>query len=221
MADNTTINAQTGGDVIATDDIGGVKYPRSKLVIGADGVNDGDVSAANPMPVGGNVAHDAADSGNPQKIGFKASTALPTAVAANDRANGISDVYGRQLVTHKLPGMQVSKAFNATTTQTGAAIWTPTSGNRIVVTSITISLYGTTGGRVIVWFGGSADTTYTAGTDQPLEIMSGVPSATVKPGLKAVYPDGVVCQTVDHVLRVTTDAAVSIDITVHGYELVG
>lgn len=51
MADNTILNTGAGGDTLATDDIGGVKFPRSKLVIGADGVNDGDVSAANPLPI--------------------------------------------------------------------------------------------------------------------------------------------------------------------------
>lgn len=51
MADNVTANPGTGGAVFATDDIGGVQYPRTKLVIGADGVNGGDVSAANPLPV--------------------------------------------------------------------------------------------------------------------------------------------------------------------------
>ena len=50
MADNTTLNVGSGGDVIATDDIGGVKYQRIKLVHGIDGVNDGDVSSANPLP---------------------------------------------------------------------------------------------------------------------------------------------------------------------------
>lgn len=34
MADNTTLNAGTGGDVIATDDVSGVKYQRVKLVDG-------------------------------------------------------------------------------------------------------------------------------------------------------------------------------------------
>ena len=51
MADNTLLSAAVGiGDSVATDDIGGVKYPRSKIVIGADGTNDGDVSSANPLP---------------------------------------------------------------------------------------------------------------------------------------------------------------------------
>lgn len=63
MADNTTLNTGTGGDTIATDDISGVKYPRSKIVIGADGTNDGDVSATNPMPVKGTGTAGTANSG--------------------------------------------------------------------------------------------------------------------------------------------------------------
>jgi hypothetical protein len=55
MADNVTANPGAGGATFASDDIGGVQYPRHKLVIGADGVDDGDVSAANPLPVAGTV----------------------------------------------------------------------------------------------------------------------------------------------------------------------
>ncbi len=51
MSDNTILNAPSStGDTIASDDIGSVKYPRSKIVHGADGVNDGDVSKTNPLP---------------------------------------------------------------------------------------------------------------------------------------------------------------------------
>ncbi len=50
MADNVAITAGTGTS-IAADDIGGVLHQRVKLIIGADGVNDGDVSATNPIPV--------------------------------------------------------------------------------------------------------------------------------------------------------------------------
>jgi len=49
MADNTTINTMSGGDVIATDDIGGVKYQRMKVNFGADG-SASDVSSTNPLP---------------------------------------------------------------------------------------------------------------------------------------------------------------------------
>lgn len=51
MADNITLNLGTGGDVSAADDIGGVKFSRIKLIHGADGTNDGDVAATNPLPV--------------------------------------------------------------------------------------------------------------------------------------------------------------------------
>ena len=50
MADNTTLNAGSGGDVIATDDVGGVKYQRVKVTHGADGTAT-DASAAAPLPV--------------------------------------------------------------------------------------------------------------------------------------------------------------------------
>lgn len=50
MADNTQLNAGTGGDVIATDDISGVKHQQVKVEFGADGTAT-PVSAANPLPV--------------------------------------------------------------------------------------------------------------------------------------------------------------------------
>jgi len=50
MADNTTLNAGSGGDVIATDDIAGVKHQLVKIEYGAaDSATP--VSPANPLPV--------------------------------------------------------------------------------------------------------------------------------------------------------------------------
>lgn len=51
MADNFAATAGDGSVVGAADDIGGVKYPRVKVIIGADGSNDGDISASNPLPI--------------------------------------------------------------------------------------------------------------------------------------------------------------------------
>lgn len=51
MADNVTANPGVGGATFGSDDIAGIQYPRSKIIIGANGVNDGDVSAANPLPI--------------------------------------------------------------------------------------------------------------------------------------------------------------------------
>jgi len=45
--------------------------------------------------VQGQVAHDAADAGNPLKMGAKANAALPAAVAENDLANLSADLYGQ------------------------------------------------------------------------------------------------------------------------------
>lgn len=50
MADNVEANPGTGGAIFATDDIGGVQYPRTKVGFGADGAY-ADVEAANPLPV--------------------------------------------------------------------------------------------------------------------------------------------------------------------------
>jgi hypothetical protein len=49
VSDNSTLPGT--GDVYASDDIGGVKFPRVKLIYGGDGTNSGDVEATNPLPV--------------------------------------------------------------------------------------------------------------------------------------------------------------------------
>jgi hypothetical protein len=49
MADDTTLPGT--GDVIAADEIAGVKYQRMKLIHGGEGVNEGDVSHTNGLPV--------------------------------------------------------------------------------------------------------------------------------------------------------------------------
>lgn len=49
MADNTTLNAGTGGDVIASDDIGGVKYQRVKPTLGADGTAVDSIAVSNGL----------------------------------------------------------------------------------------------------------------------------------------------------------------------------
>jgi hypothetical protein len=52
MPDNVGYTPGTGA-TIAADDIGGNLFQRVKLIHGADGVNDGDVSALNGLPVQG------------------------------------------------------------------------------------------------------------------------------------------------------------------------
>ncbi len=50
MADNVDITPGAGA-TIATDDIGGAQHQLIKVVLGADGVSNGPLSASNPMPV--------------------------------------------------------------------------------------------------------------------------------------------------------------------------
>ena len=79
MADNTELNTGTGGDTIATDDIGGIKHQRVKVQHGADG-SATDVSAASPLPVdGSNVT---------QPI---SATALPIPTGASTSAKQLAD----------------------------------------------------------------------------------------------------------------------------------
>lgn len=226
--DGTIAATQSGTWVLGANsgvDIGDVTINNAS---GASAVNiqdggnsitvDGTVTVTDGLNIEGDVAHDTVDSGNPVKIGFQAETSLPAAVATGDRANGISDVFGRQLVAHTDAGMQVWKGANYVTQQTGTDIWTPSAGKKICITYLAISSYATTTGRVILWMGASGDTTYTAGTDQLIWAGSFAPSANAKPGAIISLPFGITAVTADHRLKITSDAAISLDITVYGYE---
>lgn len=83
MADNFVANAGAGGDTFAADDIGGVKFPRAKITLGADGVNDNDVSASNPLPVSGPLT-DAALRATPVPVSFSAQTVASTVADGAD-----------------------------------------------------------------------------------------------------------------------------------------
>lgn len=78
MADDVTLNAMSGGSVVATDEIASKHYQRVKLIHGADGVNDGDVSTANGLPV--QVLSIAAGDNNIGNVDI-VSSALPTGAA--------------------------------------------------------------------------------------------------------------------------------------------
>jgi hypothetical protein len=49
VPDNVTLPG--AGEVVATDEIAGRQFQRVKVTLGADGVDGGDVSAGNPLPV--------------------------------------------------------------------------------------------------------------------------------------------------------------------------
>lgn len=102
MSDNITLNSGSGGDTAAADDISGVKYQRVKITLGADGVNDGDVSSSNAMPVSlasvpshavtnaGTFAVQAAQSGTWNVGTVTAVTGITNAVAVTDNGGSLT-----------------------------------------------------------------------------------------------------------------------------------
>lgn len=119
-----------------------------------------------------------------------------------------------------VPAAQIWKSFATTGTESGTDIWTPASGKKIAITHIEINIGGTTGGIVTLWFGASGDTSYTAGTDQPVGAPWEVaPSATVKP-FKHISPaKPIIAATADHRLKITTSAGVTVKGVAYGYEI--
>ena len=187
--------------------------------------NIGDVDVLTLPGVGGLAAHAAATSGNPVYVAGRASAALPTDVGADGDAAGFwLERHGAQIVSQVphlpflgTPYTLTAKTVTATTAQTGVDIWSPTSGKILVITSIQIQTFATTAGTCQVWFGLTADTTYSRGTD--LAIFDGefAPSATLKPGWSA---QGLwIGPAVDSELHYTTTNSLSIIITVWGYEV--
>ncbi len=84
---------------------------------------------------GGDVAHDAADSGNPVKAGGQARTTNPTAVADADRANFITDKLGKQVVVNSIRDL---KGVQKTTI-------TSSTGETTIITAVAstfLDLYG-------------------------------------------------------------------------------
>lgn len=105
----------------------------------------------------GEVAHDAVDSGNPQKIGAQARSTDPAAVASADRVNLIADLLGK-LIT--LPYAIPENSLDGTATSTGtddtAVIAAQGAGTRIYVTTLIISNTSATDTEVVIKSGTTA-----------------------------------------------------------------
>jgi hypothetical protein len=91
MADNAVVaNLGTGGATFASDQIGGIEYPRAKVVWGADGTAT-DTSAAAPLPVqvpSGGVASGAIASGAVASGAFASGALASGSVASGALASG-------------------------------------------------------------------------------------------------------------------------------------
>lgn len=88
--------------------------------------------------VEGNVAHDAADSGNPVKMGGKASTSTPAAVANGDRVDTFHDERGRVAVFDGNSTLSVDDG-GGTLTVDGAVTVSDGGGSLTVDGAVTVS----------------------------------------------------------------------------------
>lgn len=118
---------------------------------------------------------------------------------------------------HNFGYTQDSKGAFYNTARTGTAVWIPAAGKKIVVQSWQIMCSGATQSDVQLWFGASADTTFTRSTDFAIYDGGYTPSDTGRDNQMA---SGLwISPAVDHVLRITTTAAVNIRMAVWGYEV--
>lgn len=152
------VSATTQRVVLATD----VALPTGTNVVGKVGIDQTTPGTTNLVASGGDIAHDAADSGNPVKIGHKAIAhgANPTAVAANDRTDSYANRHGIPWVIGGHPNVITRSATidDSDGAQTDASLLTVSAGTKIVVTAISAICSSANTGDVGVRIGFAAAT---------------------------------------------------------------
>jgi hypothetical protein len=95
------LSIDDGGNSITVDAPVGtpVNVQIGNATLSAGVVDETGASAVDALAVGGGTAHDAVDSGNPQKIGGYAKAAAPSDVADGDRVNAWFTRFGAQVVS--------------------------------------------------------------------------------------------------------------------------
>jgi hypothetical protein len=128
----------------------------------------------------GDIAHDAVDSGNPQKIGGVARSSEPTAVATADRVQAMFDLVGKLIVLpYANPENFVSGAITSAMTGTTSTslVAAPAAGLRNYLTQITVSnSHATVGTDIVIQDGSGGTTLYT------------IPAAAVYGGAVITFP---------------------------------
>ena len=211
MADNKTYGSSNNstlpnGTVVATDEISGVDYQKIKLVDGTAESTTVIPGVSGGLYTQGHIAHDAADGGNPLKTGGKAynfdGSAPGTAVTEADRANFITDVYGRQFVETAHPNYwDTSADYGAA--QTNATVKAaPGAGLKLYITDVIIS-NGATAGNVTLLDG--------SGGTVKLEVYSAI-NDTIRHSFKTPLS-----LTANTLLALTSTTVTTHSVTVSGY----
>lgn len=126
------------------------------------GVDIGDVDVTSAIITGGATAHDAADAGNPLKVGGRARSSEITPVASDDRTDFVADLTGKQIIMpYANPENFVSGAITTamTGTTTTSLVAAPGAGLRNYITTIIVSNAHASVGTDIVIQDGSGGTT--------------------------------------------------------------
>lgn len=159
----------------------------------------------------GDEAHDAADAGNPVKVGGKAIAhgSNPSAVAAADRTNWLFNRAGVPFVIGGHPNIQTIE-YLWTTAQTDDAIVTVSTGSKIVVTRISVTLDEATTVGVGFRIGFGTSTLPTLATDgiAVAGILLSHPGMVPGGGITVGDGSGILgVGADDEDLRITTDVA--------------
>jgi hypothetical protein len=155
------------GKLAANDgvDIGDVTITNASIPVTDNGGSltvDGTVTASNAA---GDVAHDAADSGNPVKIGVVAKSSDPTAVATGDRVNLYADLNGKLIVLpYSLPENTITGSTAAITDTTSTSVIAAAgAGIRNYVTTIIVTNSHASVGTLVTITDGSGGSTLAKG----------------------------------------------------------
>jgi len=98
----------------------------------------------------GNRAHDAVDAGNPIKVGGKASSAVPSAVAANDRVNAWYDLNGRSIIAGGAAADAATSTAGNPVLLGGKSLAIGTATTDVDADADVVNLLATRGGRLYV-----------------------------------------------------------------------
>lgn len=119
---------------------------------GTNNIGDVDIASSVNLVVAGDVAHDSADSGNPQKVGGRANSdlAAATMVASGDRIDFVGDLSGAQIVQPYCPlnNALVERVSDTGGTSTALSTFGATASSRNHITTIIAFNDSTTNGFV-------------------------------------------------------------------------
>ena len=149
------LSVDDNGGALTVDNAGTFAVQDSAAEASLSVMDDWDNAASDGASVSGDVAHDAADAGEPVKVGFKAyspdGTTPGTAVAELDRTNGKADLDGIQYVQTMNPqNFSYHDDDAAAVTTDGTVKADPGDGFAVFITDIVFSIGAATASSIFL-----------------------------------------------------------------------